>query len=140
MSYTIKVTVHQPCSGFNIVEKTVWYYASGGTWSESHGTHVLTMGGSGTSGTLRFANGAGDYVIFILGVHNYYPYTDIAANLKPGDTGMLLHPSWYGSGERAHTRDWSQARGTEASDSKGHRFSVVVSGEGKDYKADIYIQ
>lgn len=140
MSYTINVTVNPNSSGFKVVEKTVWYYAGGGTWSESDGIHILTMGGSGTSGTLRFANEAGDYVIFILGVHNYHPYTDIAADLQPGDTCMLVHPSWYGGGERAHTKDWSQARGTGASDCKGHQFSVVVSGEDKDLKASINIQ
>ncbi|OBZ77384.1 Boletus edulis lectin [Grifola frondosa] len=70
--YTIHVNINQYCGDrFHVVEKTVWHYANGGRWSECNGQLTLTMGGSGTSGTLRFKNPCGDYFVVALGVHNY---------------------------------------------------------------------
>jgi Fungal fruit body lectin len=71
MTYTVAVRVYQtnPNAFFNVVEKTAWHYANGGTWSESNGAFALTMGGSGTSGTLRFVADTGE-IFVVLGVHN----------------------------------------------------------------------
>ena len=73
MSYTITVQIYQtnPNAFFRVVESTVWQYANGGTWAESNGTRVLTMGGSGTCGSLRFVSDTGENFIATLGVHNY---------------------------------------------------------------------
>jgi len=103
-SYTIHVRVIQtkPKSWFNIVEKTVWKYANGGTWCECEGEQILTMGGSGTSGTLRFMNPHGEYFLVALGVHNYKRWCDIVPDLSPSNTGVEIHPTYYseGSGNR----------------------------------------
>lgn len=142
MSYTIPVRIHQSISGdlprFTIVEKTV--YVNGGNWSDTGDAQVLTMNSSGTSGTLRFSNGYGGFVLFILGMHNYAPWTDIATNLSSNDTSVALQPQWYGSGSKAHSKNWADTRGTVATDAKGYTFGIVVTGSGTDLKADIFIQ
>ncbi|KIJ57105.1 hypothetical protein M422DRAFT_238675 [Sphaerobolus stellatus SS14] len=73
MSYTITIRVYQtnPNAFFHNVEKTVWKYANGGTWGESNGEYVLTMGGSGTSGSVRFVSDTGENFVATFGVHNY---------------------------------------------------------------------
>lgn len=142
MSYTIPINIHQSISGdlprFTIVEKTV--YVNGGNWSGTGDAQILTMNTSGTSGTLRFSNGYGGFVFFILGMHNYAPWTDIATNLSSNDTSVALQPQWYGSGSKAHSKNWADTRGTVATDAKGYTFGIVVTGSGADLKADIFIQ
>ena len=54
MAYTIKVDVVQNNGRFQLVEKTVWHYANGGRWLDVNEVHILEMGGSGTSGALRY--------------------------------------------------------------------------------------
>ncbi|KAI0247901.1 fungal fruit body lectin [Lactifluus subvellereus] len=73
MTYTITARVYQTNTNafFNVVERTVWKYGNGGTWSEVDGAYVLTMGGSGTCGSLRFVADTGENFIATLGVHNY---------------------------------------------------------------------
>ena len=46
MSYSITLRVYQTNPGrgfFHIVEKTVWHYANGGTWSEADGALTPTQ-------------------------------------------------------------------------------------------------
>lgn len=97
MSYTITAQVYQtnPNAFFRIVEKTVWNYANGGTWGEMNGTQVLTMGGSGTSGSLRFVSDTGENFIITLGVHNYKRWGDIVTNLANDQTGVIINPEYY---------------------------------------------
>ena len=56
MSYTIQLRIFQsPAHGFfSVVEETNWNFANGGTWFNTDGVLTPTMGGSGTSGVLRF--------------------------------------------------------------------------------------
>jgi hypothetical protein len=97
MSYTITARVYQtnPNAFFNVVERTVWKYANGGTWSEVNGAYVLTMGGSGTCGSLRFLADTGENFIITLGVHNYKRWGDIVTNLTNEETGVIITPQYY---------------------------------------------
>ena len=97
MSYTIKVRVYQTDvkTWFYDVERTNWHYANGGTWTEANDELTLSMGGSGTSGTLRFQNEAGERFTVALGVHNYVRWCDIVTNLAKDQTGLVINPQYY---------------------------------------------
>lgn len=73
MTYSITVRVRQSRESewCYVVEKTVWKYANGGSWTALNDQHVLKMGGSGTSGTIRFQTDKDGYFVFAMGVHNY---------------------------------------------------------------------
>ncbi|KAJ3475349.1 hypothetical protein NLI96_g11896 [Meripilus lineatus] len=143
MSYTITIQVYQtnPNAFFRIVEKTVWQYANGGTWSESNGTHVLTMGGSGTCGSLRFVSDTGENFIATLGVHNYKRWGDIVTNLANDQTGVIITPQYYSD---AH-RDREAARERQLAsysvkNAKGRNFAINYTvTEGNNLKANIII-
>ena len=128
MSYTIHLRINQTGTDFfGIVEQTVWQYANGGTWTCVNGETVLTMGGSGTSGTLRFKSTSGDMVLVAMGVHNYKRWCDIVTDLQPKDTGMAIHPTYYqDSGVAGNRNDmlWKQLPKIQKTDSKGKSFSV----------------
>ena len=102
MSYTITAEVYQTNKNafFHVVEKTVWKYANGGTWGETNGAYVLTMGGNGTCGSLRFAPNTGENFIVTLGVHNYKRWGDIVTNLTPDQTGIVITPQYYSDEHR----------------------------------------
>ncbi|OBZ77218.1 Boletus edulis lectin [Grifola frondosa] len=80
----------------NVVEKTVWHYASGGTWTGNLDINeqVLTMGGSGTSGALRFKVGE-DYFCVPMGIDDYKSWCDLVINLEPKNTAVEIHPTYY---------------------------------------------
>lgn len=123
MSYTTHVRVIQskPSAWYSIVEKTVWKFANGGTWSEADGEQTLSMGGSGTSGTLRFMNPDGDYFLVALGVHNYKRWCDIVVDINSSNTGVEIHPTYYteeSSGPRGQML-WKQLASLEKASSKG---------------------
>ena len=83
MSYTITAKVSQTKQNafFRIVERTAWNYANGGTWGEADGTQVLTKGGSGASGSLRFVSDTGK----TLSLHLASTTTSV---------GVILLPTW----------------------------------------------
>lgn len=141
MSYTFTVRVHQPSDDwFKVVESTVWYYAGGGTWSQIDGQQVLEIGGSGTSGTLRFANSKEDYFIIAIGVHNYKPWTDIVTDLESKNTGVEMHPTYYSEGKGSRSdRLWAQALETIKVSSKGIKCRLTVSGSDHDLIANLHI-
>ncbi|PCH36032.1 lectin 1a [Wolfiporia cocos MD-104 SS10] len=124
MSYTIVVRVIDASDvGFSLVEKTVWYYANGGTWSNTNGIQTLVMGGSGTSGTLRFKSGDGEAFLVAVGVHNYKHWCDVAVDLTDGDTSMKVQPTYYESTDRAKVRE-EQLSEITRKNSKGRSISV----------------
>ncbi|KAI0312128.1 fungal fruit body lectin-domain-containing protein [Amylostereum chailletii] len=143
MSYTITVRVYQANTDafFKIVEKTVWKYANGGTWAEANGEQVLTMGGSGTSGTLRFLSNTGELFIVALGVHNYRRWADIVTDLTPSDTGVAINPQYYSYGSNARARIREQTLSTySVTNAKGRKIAVNYTvAEGNNLKADIII-
>ncbi|KAF2758636.1 fruit body lectin [Pseudovirgaria hyperparasitica] len=108
MSYTIKVRVNQSSERFRLVESGVWYYANGGTWTvESNEQLTLTMGGSGTSGMVRYMTEAGKEAFFVaMGVHNYKPWVDIVTGLGDDITCVKALPEYYdGSSQRSKSRE-----------------------------------
>ncbi|GFF48748.1 boletus edulis lectin [Aspergillus lentulus] len=103
MSYTIRLRVENSTSDtLTVVEKTCWYYANGCTWTEQDGQHVLFMGGSGTSGMLRFKSSSGDLFTVALGMHNYNPWRGLLVDLREDDTALKLHPEYYNGGKFSH--------------------------------------
>ena len=144
MSYTIHLRINQTGTDwFGIVEKTVWHYANGGVWTEVNGENVLTMNGSGTSGTLRFKDAAGDYVLIAMGVHNYKRWCDIVTDLASSNTGVEVHPTYYQDASVAGSRSgmlWKQLDKIEKTDSKGKKFAVdFFKADGNDLYATITI-
>ncbi|KAL2828555.1 fungal fruit body lectin [Aspergillus pseudoustus] len=101
MSYTITViVVNTTSTALSIVEKASWHYGGGGTWSEHDGgsQHTLTMGSSGTSGSLRFQSANGEFFNVVVGVHNYAPWGDVQVDLVGHDTAVKLLPEYYSGG------------------------------------------
>ncbi|BBN00407.1 hypothetical protein MPTK1_1g28920 [Marchantia polymorpha subsp. ruderalis] len=126
MSYTIRVRVIQsePTSWYSIVEKTVWHYGNGGTWSEVDGEQILKMGDSGTSGVLRFQNQAGDLFLVALGVHNWKRWCDIVPDLKTTETAMAIHPTYYDENGPRYQILWKQLESFEKDTSNGENIRV----------------
>lgn len=141
MSYKITVRVYQTNLNafFHIVEKTVWNFANGGAWSEIDGELVLNMGGSGTSGTLRFVSDTGENFIAALGVHDYKRWADIVTNLANNQTGVTVNAEYYTPGSRASQRE-KQLSTYNVNNAKGRKFEVQYTvTEGNDLKANIII-
>ena len=126
---TIDNTAGDP--GFTIVEKTVWHYANGGTWSNTDSIQTLHMNGSGTSGALRFNNAAGEQFLVLLGVHNYKRWCDIVTDLAPGDTNMKIQPDYYSETNPRYDMLWEQLDQIEKKSAKGTTVNVkYVEAEG----------
>jgi hypothetical protein len=141
MSYKITLRVYQTNTNayFHVVEQTVWNYANGGTWSQTDEERTLTMGGSGTSGTIRFVADNGENFIVALGVHNYKRWCDIVTNLTGEQTGTVINPQYYNSGPRAYQRE-KQLATYSVSNSKGRKFTINYTvTDGNDLKANIII-
>ena len=145
MSYKIKVFLYQtnPASGkyFRLVEDTVWKFANGGTWDEVNGYYVLKMGGSGTSGSLRFVSDAGGSFVVTLGVHNYKRWGDIVTNLKDDQTACIINPEYYSQdcSNREKQRE-KQLSTYQVADSKGVKYSFEYTvAEGNDLTVRIVI-
>ena len=145
MSYKIKVLVYQtnPDSSkfFRVVENSVWKYANGGTWDEVNGYYVLKMGGSGTSGSLRFMSDAGGSFVVTLGVHNYKRWGDIVTNLKDDQTACIINPQYYSNEfpKRQAQRE-KQLSKYQVADSKGVKYSFnYTDAEGPDLEVQIVI-
>jgi hypothetical protein len=143
MSYSITAQIYQTNTNafFRVVEKTVWHFANGGTWSEVDGTHVLNMGGSGTSGSLRLVSDSGENFIITLGVHNYKRWGDIVTNLGNGQTGVVINPQYYEGDhpERAKARE-RQLTSYSVSNNKGRKFSFNYTvADGNNLKVNIVI-
>ncbi|KAG8216180.1 lectin [Butyriboletus roseoflavus] len=108
MSYSITLCLYQsnPDRGcFSIVEQTVWKYADGGTWSQTNGVLTLTMGGSGTSGCVRFMSDKGERITVTVGVHNYKRWCDVVTGLKPNETALVVNGEYYNNGGRDYMRE-----------------------------------
>jgi hypothetical protein len=143
MTYTIIVQVYQtnPNAFFHVVEKTVWKYANGGTWAEVNGAHVLTMCGSGTSGSLRFVSDTCENFIITLGVHNYKRWGDIVTNLTDEQTGIIINPEYY-SNDHPHREQQRERQLTtcHVANAKCRNFSFhYTATEGNCLKVNVVI-
>jgi len=131
MAYRINLRVYQANTEtfFQIVEKTVWNYANGGTWAEANGEQVLTMGGSGTSGTLRFVSTTGSSFLLALGVHNYKRWVDIQPDPTKDQTATVMHPSYYNAGTaQAEAREAQRSTWTVQT-AQGQQVTVTCTQE-----------
>ncbi|KAM3499654.1 hypothetical protein MY11210_009598 [Beauveria gryllotalpidicola] len=107
MSYNVQVRIYQVDTKcyFYVVEEGVWKYANGGTWEACNGSRKLTMGGSGTSGMLRFkSDGSSEAFVVALGVHNYKPWVDIVTNLANDVTAVSCLPEYYNDQDPARVK------------------------------------
>jgi Tfp pilus assembly protein PilX len=143
MSYSIALRVYQtnPNAYFNAVEKTVWGYANGGTWTEATGGEfVLTMGGSGTCGTLRFQADTGEKIVVAVGVHNYERWCDIVQDVKSDQTGATIQAQYYNGGGRDSQRE-KQLSSYSVTSASGRKVSIEFTvSSGQALKANITIQ
>ena len=142
MSYSIALRVFQtnPARGFfHVVEKTVWHYANGGTWSEADGVLTLTMGGSGTSGVLRFKSDKGELITVAVGVHNYKRWCDVVTGLKTNETALVINGQYYSNGGRDYQREKQLAEYSVTS-AAGTKFEVKYTvADGNNLAANIII-
>ncbi|KIK55803.1 hypothetical protein GYMLUDRAFT_175039 [Collybiopsis luxurians FD-317 M1] len=142
MSYTINVKVYQTNTNafFHIVEQGV--YANGGTWHESNGVHVLTMGSSGTSGMLIFRTEQGKEPFWVVqGVHNYRPWVDIVTNLSDDVTAAKGLAEYYNNTVpgRAQARE-AQRTSWEAVNAQGRKITARYAvSTGNDLELHIII-
>ena len=142
MSYTTVVrVVDSSDTGFTACEETVWYYANGGTWSDTDGVMTLSMGGSGTSGGLRFKGKSGEEFIVMLGVHNYKRWCDIVVDLAAGDTNLKIQPTYYQEGEGSRSDMlWKQLAELTKKTAKGTEIHVkYVSEKENHFEVRIFI-
>ncbi|KAH9077782.1 fungal fruit body lectin [Lactarius deliciosus] len=97
--YSIKVLIFQinPHQNefFRVVEKTVWNFAIGGTWSEVDGRNKLKINDTGTSGALCLLPDKGEGCIITLGAHENMRWGDIITNLKNDQTACVINPQYY---------------------------------------------
>ncbi|KAM3498524.1 hypothetical protein MY10362_008163 [Beauveria mimosiformis] len=128
MSYTVQLRVFQSDTKtfFYQVEQGVWKYANGGTWGYNQGGLRLTMGGSGTSGIVRFiaATGSEAFVVAV-GVHNYKPWVDIVTNLSKDQTGVSILPEYYNDQDPARVKAREAQRDNySVKNSEGRNFCI----------------
>ncbi|KAI9464096.1 fungal fruit body lectin [Lactarius psammicola] len=142
MSYSINVFISQTNPGkdgyFRIVEQTVWTHANGGTWDEVDGYHVLKMGGSETSGSLRLVSNTGGSFVVTLGVHNHKRWGDIVTNLGNDETACVINPQYYGPARQSQKE--KQLTAYEVTDIQGRKYSLeYVVADGNDLTVRVAI-
>ncbi|KAJ7691004.1 lectin [Mycena rosella] len=134
MSYNITVRVFQtnPDMFFRLAEQTVWNFANGGSSDSVSGAYVLAMGGSGTSGSLRFVSSSGENFVATFGVHNYKRWCDIVTNLENDQTGMIINAEYYGKvPDRANY---------SVANAQGRKFAITfTAAEGNNLVANLII-
>lgn len=124
MSYTINLSIIDDSGdALTVVEKTCWYYANGGTWIERDGRHILSMGGSGTSGMLRFKSSTGEIFALAVGVHNYAVWCDLLVDMRNEDTIVRVHPTYYDNGPRGQML-WNHLRRLEKTTAMGRTLTI----------------
>ncbi|KAJ2986601.1 hypothetical protein NUW58_g4948 [Xylaria curta] len=140
MSYSVRVRVRHNCSDayFHVAEMAVWHYANGGSWANSDGVLMLTMGGSGTSGMLRFQT-SDDKEPFtvVLGVHNWKPWVHVLTDVAPNETTVALLPQYYAGGKHSGV---AIVPSVTVQNSACRNISATYKNtEGRDYSVDIVI-
>jgi hypothetical protein len=140
--YTITARLYQ-CKGqkltthFRCVEKAVWKYAQGGTWDESNGCHVLTMGGSGNCGSMRFEDGKGGAFIVTVGVHNYKRWCHVVTDIPSEDTCVIATPKYYNEKDFEAIRE-KQLTEFCCHDKSGRKYTCKYTvWEGEKLECDI---
>ncbi|KAJ6574540.1 lectin [Mycena capillaripes] len=142
MSYNITIRVFQtnPNAFFRLAEQTVWNYANGGSWDSVSGAYVLAMGGSGTSGSLRFVSASGESFVATFGVHNYKRWCDIVTNLTNDQVRLLLRCYYDGKfPDRAAQRE-KQLANYSVANAQGRKIAITfTAAEGNNLVANLVI-
>ncbi|GLB42678.1 hypothetical protein LshimejAT787_1201270 [Lyophyllum shimeji] len=130
MAYIARVNVVNATDAtIKDIERTVWHYANGGSWILDDHIFVLTMGGSGTSGMMRFLDTAtGEVFAVLVGVHNWKPWCDVVTDLTTKDTCMEIHPSYYAGGKRSGI---ALVESMEKVSAAGKKISLKITTEGQ---------
>ncbi|KIJ24171.1 hypothetical protein M422DRAFT_217261 [Sphaerobolus stellatus SS14] len=146
--YTVTVNVNDvndklEDGTINNISRRVWHYANGGNWSsQSKDQWKLTMGGSGTCGTLRFDDSVNDEHFFVLiGVHNYKRWCDIVTDEEDSDLTKLL--SQYYDDNYPHRTGvrWKQRSKASATTDNGTKIKVkFTKDDGHDLKVELTIE
>lgn len=138
-SYTINLRViNDTDDELILIEKTCWHYTSSCAWTEREGSHLLSMGGSGTSGLLRFQSSAGEKFSLVLGVHNYERWCNINVDLKDDDTGTKIHPQYYAANTTESGVREKQLSEITKTTSKGKKLQIsYYQKEGKKLLANF---
>jgi hypothetical protein len=125
---------------FGIVDKRVWHYANGGLWTEEKGIHILLMGGSGTSGHLRFKSRKETFII-ALGVHNHSRWCDIIPNISDNDSTSAIQAEHYNGAyaHRCRAREQQLTRYSVKSATGLHIAVHYTEAEGRSLEAIIVI-
>jgi hypothetical protein len=139
MSYTLAIrTVNDTADTLTLVEKSVWHYGNGGTWTDREEGHILQIGSSGTSGLLRFKSSNGEIFVVAVGVHNYKRWCDVQAKPKDDDTLPKLHPLYYNEKDPQYQVLWKQAPEASATTAKGKKITVkFYVADGNQLKATL---
>ena len=132
--YDFSVNASLDKHGFSISET----YPSD-SWDK--GMH-LSIGGSGTSGTLVFQNETGEKFAVTLGVHNYGVWTDVVTDFG-NETAQSIRDSYYTEGGRGGQL-WRNLDRISASLKEGKLVSVSIRkrriAKKTDYMAEIVIK
>jgi hypothetical protein len=161
--YTITITLYDENDKLLLdkTQKWGWHYANGATWAtpvvqqNAFGyvyspqpwnvsnnvpevKYVLTMGGSGTSGCLRFERKSGKPFLVAVGVHNYKRWCHIVTDLSKSDTTHTILPTYYGG-----IRDenlWKQREKFTKTDKNGFTYNIEFKQKtGHNLTADLSI-
>jgi hypothetical protein len=144
MSYIIRASVihnnEDQNVSFRIVEKTIWNYTTG-TWDNVDGDQILTMGGSGSSGGLRFIANTGENFFIVFGIHNFKRWGDIVPDLPDNETGVTTHPQYYiGDHPKRTAAREAQRPAYSVKDSSGRSISYdFTTAEGNNLVVNIII-
>ncbi|KAJ8126000.1 hypothetical protein O1611_g7638 [Lasiodiplodia mahajangana] len=111
---------------------------TGGAWADSDGVLTLTMGGSGTSGMLRFQSENGEERFTVaIGVHNWNPWVHILPDVATNETTIVLLPEYYAGGKHSGIPIVPKC---SAQSSASRNFSAEFTRtEGKRYSMEIVI-
>ncbi|KAG2128030.1 lectin 2a [Suillus bovinus] len=121
-------------SNFTLAEKNVWH---NGRWSNTDSIQTLTMGGSGTSGGLRFISGTGEEFLVVLGIHNYKRWCYINTDLAPPATATNIHPEYYTDGNARNRLLWDQRSEIQETSARGTKVDVKYVHEAADSKSFV---
>ncbi|KAB8067575.1 fungal fruit body lectin [Aspergillus leporis] len=93
------------------------------------------MGGSGTSGILRFKSSCGETFTVALGIHNYNVWCDAQVNLRDDETAVKMHPEYYNRGSLSDQAHSGIFKGTKNANCVGISFTQT---DGNQLPAVLY--
>ena len=152
--YTITITIYDDKHRLRL-DKTKtkgWHYANGAAWStppiqqgqwdanpyDPEAKYTLTMGGSGTSGVLRFVCKNGSAFMVAVGVHNWKRWCHIVTDLSSSDTTSTILPTYYGGSRDENL--WKQRDHISRTDSNGSKYKLEFTQKtGHNLTADLFV-